>query len=98
MLDDFRAIEIGEWMAQQEAEKMSVYKSGVGYYTTGKASVTVFFPENEVVSVLSTKVLRYEDYAKRYSCRLTADERLLHPFEFIGYDCPLEFEEGEENE
>ena len=76
---------------------MSVYKNGVGFYTTGKASVTVFFPENEVKCQYCHRFLRYEDYAKRYSCRLT-DERLLHPFEGIGMECPLEFEEVEENE
>ena len=76
---------------------MAIYKNGVGFYTTGNASVTVFFPENEVKCQYCHRFLRYEDYAKRYSCRLT-DERLLHPFEGIGFECPLEFEEGEEDD
>jgi hypothetical protein len=75
-------------------KSMKDFKTGVGFYSTGKASITVFFPENEVKCQYCHRFLRYEDYAKRYSCRLT-DERLLYPFDRVGFDCPLEFEEGE---
>ena len=74
---------------------MPNFDSGVSYYTTGKASITVFFPEGQI-KCQYCPYLKYEEWAKRYSCRIT-QERLLRPFEGIGHDCLLEIE-GDVNE
>lgn len=68
-------------------------KNGVSYYTSGVASVTVHFPEDQVKCQYCQRYLKYEEFAKRYTCRIT-DERLLYPFERVGFECPLEFEES----
>lgn len=73
---------------------MSVYKNTVSYYTKGIASIVVSFPEDQVKCQYCQRYLKYEEYAKRYTCRIT-DERLLHPFEGVGFECPLEFENEE---
>lgn len=69
-------------------------KNGVAYYSKGKASIAVFFPEKEV-KCQYCHFLDYEGWAKRYQCRIT-QERILQPFETVGWECPLEME-GEDD-
>ena len=66
-------------------------KNGVSYYTTGVASIAVHFPEN-LVKCQYCPYLKHEEWAKRYECRIT-QERILWPFDGVGNDCLLEFEE-----
>lgn len=73
---------------------MSVYKNTVSYYTKGIASIVVSFPEDQVKCQYCQRYLKYEEFAKRYTCRIT-DERLLYPFERVGFECPLAFDESE---
>jgi hypothetical protein len=66
--------------------------SKVTFYTTGKAEVTVHFPEDKVCCQYCPLYLRYEENFKRYSCRLTG-EWIIDPFHEIGTGCPLTFDE-----
>jgi len=66
-------------------------KNGVGFYTKGTALISVGFPE-KLVRCQYCKFLTNESWAKRYRCLLT-DERIMQPFEVVGWECPLEFEE-----
>ena len=67
-----------------------MFESGVRYYT--KATVEVSFPENRVCCAFCPLL---ETYARK-QCRRTgeyiADERT------IGYCCPLNFEDKENND
>ena len=68
---------------------MSRFESGVKYYT--KASVEVFFPENRVACMYCPML---ETYA-RNQCRRTGE--YLVDTRTIGYECPLRFEERNED-
>ena len=64
---------------------MSRFESGVKYYT--KATVEVFFPENRVACMYCPML---ETYA-RNQCRRTGE--YLVDTRTIGYECPMRFEE-----
>ena len=68
---------------------MNGFRSGVSYYT--KANVDVFFPENRIACMYCPML---ETYA-RNQCRRTGE--YLVDTRTIGYDCPLRFENMEEN-
>ena len=69
---------------------MNGFRSGVSYYT--KANVDVFFPENRIACMYCPML---ETYA-RNQCRRTGE--YLVDTRSIGYDCPLRFENMEEND
>lgn len=69
---------------------MNGFRSGVSYYT--KANVEVFFPENKIACMYCPML---ETYA-RNQCRRTGE--YLVDTRTIGYDCPLQFENMEEND
>lgn len=69
---------------------MNGFRSGVSYYT--KATVDVFFPENKIACMFCPML---ETYA-RNQCRRTGE--YLVDTRTIGYDCPLRFENMEEND
>lgn len=68
---------------------------GVERYTTGKATVAVFFPDDDVIC----KNCRYCIHVKgldRFWCQLV-DRQVYFPADCIQDYCPLEFEkEGDE--
>lgn len=64
-------------------------RDGVGWYTSGTASVEVHFPEDKVCCANCVTFCRFEEAFKRYSCRATG-EQLLYPFTTIGAMCPVE--------
>lgn len=66
---------------------MSRFESGVKYYT--RATVEVFFPENRVACMYCPML---ETYA-RNQCRRTGE--YLVDTRTIGYECPMRFEEKE---
>ena len=71
---------------------MKEFRSGVGYYT--KATVCVSFPEDDVCCYRCP--LMTVDYgSKRERCSRTG-ELLVNPRYDIGYDCPLNFIEEEQ--
>ena len=69
---------------------MNGFRSGVSYYT--KANVDVFFPENKIACMYCPML---ETYA-RNQCRRTGE--YLVDTRTIGYDCPLRFENMEEDD
>ena len=69
---------------------MNGFRSGVSYYT--KANVEIFFPENRIACAYCPML---ETYA-RNQCRRTGE--YLVDTRTIGYDCPLQFENMEEND
>ena len=69
---------------------MNGFRSGVSYYT--KANVEVFFPENRIACMYCPML---ETYA-RNQCRRTGE--YLVDTRTIGYDCPMQFENMEEND
>ena len=73
---------------------MKEFRSGVGYYT--KAKVEISFPEEDVCCYRCP--LMSTDYgSKRERCGRTG-EILVNPRYDIGYDCPLEFENKENDD
>lgn len=72
------------------------FKNGVSHYTIGRAVITIPFPE-DCVRCQYCPYLKYEDYAKRHSCRIT-QEWLLYPFHGVGESCPIEIIEEEKND
>ena len=69
---------------------MNGFRSGVSYYT--KANVEIYFPENKIACMYCPML---ETYA-RNQCRRTGE--YLVDTRTIGYDCPLRFENMEEND
>lgn len=67
-------------------------KNGVSFYTKGIASVTVNFPEGNVVCQWCP-FCRNEDSLKRWKCLLTG-EYLLYPFVSVGNQCPIVLEDS----
>lgn len=65
--------------------------NGVRYYTSGKATVDVHFPEDMTVCQWCPYV-RNEDSLKRHKCLLTG-EYLPFPFVTRGNLCPVVLEE-----
>ena len=64
-----------------------MFESGVHYYTTG--SVKIVFPEDKVCCALCP----LEETYSRKMCRMTGE--LLADDRYIGYRCPINFEEEE---
>lgn len=75
---------------------MSANNGCVSYYTKSAVTVPVYFPENDISCRWCKLFCRYEENFKRYSCRLT-DEWLINPFSGVGNNCPLIFEDGDNN-
>ena len=75
--------------------EMSRFESGVKYYTTAKAEITVHFPEDKTICQYCP-YCRNGDSLKRWKCYIT-NEYLLFPFNTVGNLCPLKFEEGEKD-
>lgn len=67
---------------------MKNFERGIAWYTKATGEITVNFPEDQVLCRWCKSFLKYEEYFKRYSCRLT-DEWILDPFHSIGMLCPL---------
>lgn len=72
---------------------MPKYK-GVDFYTIGKATLDVPFPEDLTICQWCPFV-RNEDSLKRWKCLLTG-EHLVYPFTSRGNQCPVRFEKEEE--
>jgi hypothetical protein len=53
------------------------FENGVSYYTKGKATIEIGFPENQI-KCQYCRFIRYSDGLKRYSCRLTEEYLLTH--------------------
>lgn len=70
------------------------YRNGVEYYTTGRVTVNIHFPEDKVKCFHCW--MCYKDSLGRNICRLMERE-VYHIDRGIHEDCPLIFEE-EENE
>ena len=75
---------------------MAGVERSVLYYTTGRVTLEIHFPENRVVCQWC-RFCRNEDSLKRWKCLLT-DEYLVYPFQGRGHECPVEFPGGEESE
>ena len=73
------------------------YRSGVRFYTTGRAEIEIHFPENNVCCMHCW--MAYRDSMERYMCRWLNRE-IYRPRDGILMDCPLHFEneKQEENE
>jgi hypothetical protein len=69
--------------------------SGVNYYTVGKATFNVPFPEDWCVYGQCPYITR--KYGVGWECLLT-QEHILYPDECRGNQCPVEFEEEPNNE
>ena len=67
---------------------------GAQYFTQGTLWYTLSFPEDKV-RCQYCPCCRYEEALKRYSCRLTG-EWLVYPFQCVGRQCPIGFEEKED--
>ena len=65
---------------------MKTFENGVSFYTKGQATVTVYFPENDVCCFHCSQ--RYKDSTDRQMCRLMSKE-LYNVYGFIHEDCPL---------
>lgn len=63
------------------------FETGVKYYTTAKATVTVHFPEDRTVCQYCP-YCRNEDSLKRWKCLLT-NEYLVYPLVSVGNECPF---------
>lgn len=75
---------------------MKEFENGVRFYTKGYATITVNFPEKEV-KCKWCPFCRAERELGRYWCRLT-NKMLYDPESYeLGRDCPLEFEEVEDD-
>lgn len=72
--------------------KYTKYK-GVDFYTIGKVTLDVPFPEDLIICQWCPFV-RNEDSLKRWKCLLTG-EHLVYPFTSRGNHCPVRFEEEE---
>ena len=70
------------------------YRDGVAYYTTGKGTVEINFPERDVCCIHCWML--YKDGVGRHMCRWLNRE-VYRPSAGILMDCPLEFE-GEKQE
>lgn len=68
----------------------------VRFYRTGVAFVAVHFPNGEAVCRWCPYV-RYDESLRRHRCLFTG-EYLPFPMESRGNECPVCFEEEEENE
>ena len=69
---------------------MKNFESGVKFYTSGKATVKINFPENEV-KCHWCPFCRAEEALKRHWCRLTNDI-IYNPESGLGDNCPIIFE------
>lgn len=69
---------------------MKDFRSGVSYYTTGRAEIEIGFPEDDVCCFHCWML--YKDSADRYMCRWLHKEA-YRPKQGILPDCPLHFEE-----
>ncbi|MDD6988740.1 hypothetical protein [Ruminococcus sp.] len=72
------------------------FTNGVRFYSTGKAEITVGFPEDDICCHWC-KFCRAESDLNRFWCRLTND-MIYNPFVGLADTCPLQFDEfnGEE--
>lgn len=74
----------------------SKFDGGVRYYTTGKATVIMPFPEQDICCQ-NCKLMIGEYITRRSRCALTG-EIIPDPEYMIGHDCPLKFVEKESND
>ena len=66
------------------------------HYTTGRATIDVYFPEQDVACI-NCRFCQYEQGADRYFCRLLPDRpQIYSPRLCIERFCPLQFEEENE--
>ena len=65
-------------------------KNGVSYYTTGTATIHVFFPEDQTVCRWC-RFCRSDTPLNRYWCRLTGD-MIYDPMTGRGVNCPIVLE------
>lgn len=72
---------------------MKEFRTGVSYYT--KAMVDICFPETDICCYRCP--LMTSDVTKRERCARTG-EILLAPRDMIGYNCPLVFENKENDD
>lgn len=70
---------------------MKDFEQGVSYYTTGRLTVDVHFPEDKTVCQWCP-YCRNEDSLKRWRCLIT-NEYLVYPFVSVGNECPITFKE-----
>jgi hypothetical protein len=75
---------------------MSKLDRGVSYYTQGVATIVVPFPEDMTFCQWCPYV-RNEDSLKRHKCLLTG-EYLPFPFTSRGNQCPVVFEEVDDEQ
>ena len=68
----------------------------VSFYKTGVASVAVHFPNGDAVCRWC-QFVRYDESLRRHRCLFT-NEYLPFPMDTRGNECPIVFEEENENE
>ncbi len=68
---------------------MGRFDKGVGWYTTGKAIITINFPE-DAVACFYCPYCRADNMDRRW-CRLTGE--LIYTKDTISDSCPIVFEE-----
>ena len=69
-------------------------RDGVKFYTSGQATVTVFFAEHDL-RCCNCEYCYAEEAMKRYRCRLTRNI-VFAPFDDIPLSCPIKFEKEDE--
>lgn len=75
---------------------MKARETCVSFYKTGTATVAVHFPNGDAVCRWCPYV-RYDESLRRHRCLFT-NEYLLFPMDGRGNECPIVFEEENENE
>ena len=74
---------------------MKARETCVSFYKTGVAAVAVHFPNGDAVCRWCPYV-RYDESLRRHRCVFT-NEYLPYPMDSMGNECPITFDETEEN-
>ena len=75
------------------------YSQGVRWYSKGRVTLAVYFPEDQVKCSECRQFCRYAEAYKRYTClALPSQNESLKPFAGILPNCPIVFEETNKEE